>query len=80
MNPELTRLQKLFRKSHADCLRLAGIRGNLGPDSSRARITTANARWARAAEERDRIAAKILDLGGSPWFDGLSESEGESRG
>lgn len=35
--------------------RLAQARGALPAGSSRARVTTANARWMRAAEERDRI-------------------------
>lgn len=33
-------------------------RRNLGIGASRARITTANARWAAAAEERDRVKRK----------------------
>lgn len=34
-------------------------RAALPPGSSRARVTTANAGWARAAEERDRVAAEL---------------------
>jgi len=34
-------------------------RAALPPGSTRARVTTANARWARAAEERDRVAAQL---------------------
>jgi len=34
--------------------RAAAARSALPPGSSRARVTTANARWARAAEHRDR--------------------------
>lgn len=34
-------------------------RGRLPHGSSRAKVTTANARWARAAEHRDRLAERL---------------------
>jgi hypothetical protein len=33
----------------------------LPPGSSRARVTTANARWATACEARDRVAQELAD-------------------
>lgn len=40
----------------------AETRASLPPGSSRARVTTANARWSRAAEARDRAAALVAKL------------------
>lgn len=37
----------------------AEARKNLGFGASRARVTTANARWAAAAEERDRVLEQL---------------------
>lgn len=51
-------LAKANRKSDAK----AEARRRLGPGSSRARVTTANAKWAQAAEARDRVAAKVTEL------------------
>lgn len=39
--------------------RACSARAALPPGSSRARVTTANARWMRAAEERDRVQAQL---------------------
>ena len=62
-------LQAAERKSLAAC----EARGSLPPGSSRARVTTANARWATAAEARDRadarLRAEIARLGmGQPYI------------
>ena len=43
------------RKAQAASERAMDARGALPPGSSRARVTTANARWASAAEHRDRV-------------------------
>lgn len=40
--------------------RASEARRALPPGSSRAKVTTANARWISAAEERDRLAAELL--------------------
>lgn len=40
---------------------LAERRAALPPGSSRARVTSANARWARAAEHRDRCMTAASD-------------------
>ena len=47
--------QAAARKSAAAATR----RANLPPGSTRARVTTANARWMRAAEERDRLEREV---------------------
>lgn len=49
-------------KAEAASERAMDRRMNLPSGSSRARITTANARWATAAEERDRVAARLAQL------------------
>ncbi len=53
-------LRKQLARAQAKSLLWADRRRALLPGSSRARVTTANANWARAAEHRDRIAA-LLD-------------------
>lgn len=42
--------------------RLSLARAALPPGSSRARVTTANAKWKRAAEYRDLVAKRIEEL------------------
>lgn len=56
-------LLKLHRAAAAKAERASAVRAALGPGSSRARVTTANARWARAAEARERYASalRLLD-------------------
>lgn len=44
---------KRYIDLEAKSARAAEARSRLEPGSSRARVTTANARWARAAESRD---------------------------
>ena len=61
MDDRLAALRRQYAAAHARSLRLAAVRAALPPGSSRARVTTANARWARAAEERDRLAKVIAD-------------------
>lgn len=57
--PRIQRLQRELKAAQAKSDRLCRSRAALPPGSSRARVTTANARWARAAEARDRIAAQL---------------------
>lgn len=59
-----------WRKMNARSLDLAEKRGRLSPGSSRARVTTANARWSIAAEARDRAEIKlttVFDSARKPW-------------
>lgn len=64
------RLQLAERKS----LKACSARGALPAGSTRARVTTANARWANAAEFRDRaqdaVCAEVERLGLAPQAGG----------
>lgn len=55
----VARLEKLLAAATAKSTKAAESRANLPPGSTRARVTTANARWMRAAEDRDRITAML---------------------
>ncbi len=64
---EIKRYERLLAQTEKASKKAAEARAALGPGATRARITTANARWGRAAEERDRIASKLEELKtGSP--------------
>jgi hypothetical protein len=65
--PKLTELQKAERellKAERDSKKACMARGALVPGSSRARLTTANARWMILAEHRDRMIQRVDSLGG----------------
>lgn len=51
---------KAYVRLSKQSAKLAAARSALPAGSSRARVTSANARWARVAEERERVG-KILD-------------------
>ena len=58
--------QQLVR-AEAASLAACDARAALPPGSSRARVTTANARWARAAEHRDRALQSLaLEISAHP--------------
>jgi hypothetical protein len=57
---EVERLRKALALAQKQSLKWADRRRALPPGSSRARVTTANANWAQAAEHRDRIS-DLLD-------------------
>lgn len=59
---ELDRLRKELASLEAKSAKLAAARASLPPGSTRARVTTANARWARAAEARETIRRHIAEL------------------
>lgn len=59
MVSEIDRLRRELVKAQAKSLKWAERRHALPAGSSRARVTTANANWARAAEHRDRIADQL---------------------
>jgi len=63
------RYEREYQRAHEKSLRLATARMNLPSGSSRARITTANAKWSIAAEHRDRLLERLerarAALGGS---------------
>ena len=48
-----------YQAAHKKSLKAAEARARLEPGTSRARVTTANARWASAAEARDRIETRL---------------------
>lgn len=60
MNPILL-LDRMLRDAAAKSAKLAEARSNLPPGSSRARVTTANAKWTRAAEAREGLATRLRE-------------------
>lgn len=58
----IRRYERLLEKAERDSKKAAEARGNLPPGSTRARITTANARWWTAAEHRDTIREHLEAL------------------
>ena len=66
----LKHLRKLLARAEKDSARCAAARAALPPGSSRARVTSANAKWMRAAEARGpgfgiSFAAGSVLVGGS---------------
>jgi hypothetical protein len=60
----MTRVQELERALKRATLKsaqLAEQRSRMPPGSSRARVTTANAKWSRAAEERERLERELAE-------------------
>ena len=53
--PRLSPEARAYLKAKAASERASEVRRDLPPGSSRAKVTTANARWARQAEERERL-------------------------
>ncbi len=58
---EFRKLERMLAAAQRASDRACARRAALPPGSSRARVTTANARWMRAAEERDRVQ-RLLDV------------------
>jgi hypothetical protein len=56
---EANDLRRALAAAEAKSARLCLARAALPAGSTRARVTTAHARWARAAEERDRLRAIV---------------------
>jgi hypothetical protein len=74
MTYDLERLIDLLRQYKAvsaQSAKVSAAREALPAGSSRAKVTTANARWARAAEERERlfevITHQLKECGFIPW-------------
>ena len=63
MDKETTKLLATYRRLVEQSARLGLARASLPTGSSRARITSANAKWARVAEERDRVEAILVERG-----------------
>jgi hypothetical protein len=58
----IVELEKMPRDAKKKSEIAAQARAKLPPGSSRARITTANARWMRAAEHRDRLERQLREV------------------
>ena len=58
----LQEYRKLLKEWTDRAERAANARAKLAPGSSRARVTTANARWMTACEARDRYAERVRQL------------------
>lgn len=56
-------MQRLLRTAYRDMRRASDRRRDLPPGSSRARITTANARWSTASEHYWRLRGIALEMG-----------------
>ncbi len=59
---ELKRLRKLLASAEVKSARAAEARRNLAVGSTRARVTSANAKWMRAAEHRDLLQKQVDEL------------------
>ena len=57
---------KEYETAKRRAAKAAEARASLPPGSSRARFTSANARWATETEHRDRLAAKLREMGVEP--------------
>lgn len=57
---ELARRARLWADAVAESEKASEARMKLDPGSSRARITTANARWSTKAEHRDHCEANLI--------------------
>ena len=55
-------LRRELARAERDSQRAAERRAALPAGSSRAKVTSANAHWARLAEHRDRLAAQLRAL------------------
>jgi hypothetical protein len=58
----IKQLQRELARAEKQSQLACDARAALPAGSSRAKVTTANARWARAAEHRDRIAKQLADV------------------
>jgi len=56
---EVAALRRELARAEAKSQRLSDARSRLPAGSSRARVTTANARWARAAEAREEVRRRL---------------------
>lgn len=55
-------LRRELRRAETASAKACERRASLPPGSSRAKVTTANAKWMRASEHRDRIAKQLAEL------------------
>lgn len=62
LESKAAQLRRDLAKAEKRSATLMERRASLSPGSTRARVTTANARWARAAEHRDLIWSQLREL------------------
>lgn len=58
---DIKRLERELERAQKASAKASEARFALPAGSSRSRVTTANAKWMRAAEHRDRIAAQLAE-------------------
>lgn len=61
MDKRQAQLERNLRLAEKRLQKASDARRSLPPGSTRARVTSANARWASTAEERDRVQRKLDD-------------------
>lgn len=64
-------MRRLLKAAHRDMRRASERRRDLPPGSSRARITTANARWSTACEHYWRLRGIAVEMGMEGYVDEL---------
>lgn len=62
LESKIVQLRRDLAKAEKRSAAFAERRASIRPGASRARTTTANARWARAAEHRDRLLLQLAEL------------------
>lgn len=72
---EVHRKVRAYLAAHEAAARACDARSALPPGSSRAKVTSANARWASAAEERDRLFAALPKDLAEALFRALTRAE-----
>jgi hypothetical protein len=59
---EAVRLRRMLASAERASAKAATARSALPPGSSRARVTSANAKWMRAAEYRDMLLRQLAEV------------------
>lgn len=72
---EVHRKVRAYLAAHEAAAKACDARSSLPPGSTRARVTSANARWASAAEERDRTFRELPADLGDALFRALTRAE-----
>lgn len=72
---EVHRKVRAYLAAHEAAAKACDARSSLPPGSTRAKATSANARWASAAEERDRLYQDLPPDLASALFQALTHAE-----
>lgn len=62
MSSQIAKLRRELAKAEKASAKLCEQRAALPPGTSRAKVTTLNAKWARAAEYRDLLQGQLARL------------------